>query len=92
MRCHSIRNLDVWPAASFSVESIMAQSGVRGAAPRQRSLVRNRTSSRIRSTSLECNLVLCPIIKFRGVRRFVSGHLLGVLEPAAVFQLASSRA
>jgi hypothetical protein len=25
------------------------------------------------------NLVLCPIVKFRGARRLVSGHLLGVL-------------
>jgi hypothetical protein len=32
----------------------------------------------------QCNLVLCPVVKLRGARGFMSAHLLGVLEPPVV--------
>jgi hypothetical protein len=35
----------------------------------------------------QCNLVLCPVVKFRCSRRFVAGHLLGVLKPSVVLQV-----
>jgi hypothetical protein len=35
----------------------------------------------------ECNLVLCPVVKFGCSRRLMAGHLLGVLEPSVVFQV-----
>src|SRR5271163_2258429 len=35
----------------------------------------------------QCNLVLCPVVKFGCSRRLVSGHLLGVLESSVVFQV-----
>src|SRR5271166_328262 len=35
----------------------------------------------------QCNLVLCPIVKFGCSRRLMPGHLLGVLEPSVVFQV-----
>ena len=35
----------------------------------------------------ECNLVLCPVVKFSCSRRLMAGHLLGVLEPSVVLQV-----
>jgi hypothetical protein len=35
----------------------------------------------------QCNLVLCPIVKFGCSRRLMAGHLLGVLEPSVVLQI-----
>jgi hypothetical protein len=50
--------------------------------------LRIERKARIRSTSLtKRNLVLCPVVKLRGARRFVAGHLLGVLEPSVVLQV-----
>jgi hypothetical protein len=47
----------------------------------------NRTSQPDSLHLAECNLVLCPVVEFRRSRRFVSGHLLGVLEPSVVLQV-----
>ena len=35
----------------------------------------------------QCNFVLRPIVKFGCPRRFMPGHLLGVLEASVVFQI-----
>jgi hypothetical protein len=35
----------------------------------------------------QCNLVLCPIVKFGCSRGLVSRHLLGVLQPSVVLQV-----
>jgi hypothetical protein len=35
----------------------------------------------------QCNFVLRPIVKFGCSRRFMPGHLLGVLEASVVFQI-----
>jgi hypothetical protein len=35
----------------------------------------------------QCNLVLCPIVKFGCARRLMAGHLLGVLEPSVILQV-----
>jgi hypothetical protein len=35
----------------------------------------------------QCNLVLCPVVKFRCSWRLMAGHLLGVLEPPVILQV-----
>jgi hypothetical protein len=35
----------------------------------------------------QCNFVFCPVIELRCSRRFVSSHLLGMLQPAIVLQV-----
>jgi hypothetical protein len=35
----------------------------------------------------QCNLVLCPIVKFGSSRGLVSRHLLGVFESSVVLQV-----
>src|ERR1700674_4468850 len=35
----------------------------------------------------QCNLILCPVVKLCRAWRFMSGHLLGMLKPAVVFQV-----
>src|ERR1700730_6187787 len=35
----------------------------------------------------QCNLVLCPVVKFGCSRRLMSSHLLGGLEPSVVLQV-----
>ena len=36
---------------------------------------------------IQCNLVLCSIVKSGCSRRLMAGHLLGVLEPSVVLQV-----
>ena len=47
----------------------------------------DRTSQPDALDLAQCNLVLCPVVKFGCSRGLVSRHLLGVLQPSVIFQV-----
>ena len=81
-----VRNSNVRLAPLISVESITTPSGDAHCAAAATQL-RNRTSQPDSLHLTQCNLVLCPVVKFGCSRRLMPGHLLGVLEPSVVFQV-----
>ena len=82
------RNLNVYLAAIIRDESITTPSGDAGyavGATRLRALTLTLQPDSLHLT--QCNLVLCPVVKFGRSRRLMPGHLLGVLEASVVFQI-----
>ena len=88
MHCRFVRNSGRLYARIISVEK--HSDSIEGRERRAVGITQLKIErhSRIRSTSLECNLILCSVVKFGCSRRLMSGHLLSVLEPSVVLQIS----